>query len=199
MFIRVNSWLKLIMIENKNNVIEIREATEADIPDIAKIHVAGWHGAYGGIVDQGYLDGFTVEMRIPKWEENFAAGEGRTLLAYIDGVAVGFVSYGALRTPPPGMSKIRPLYSGEIYALYLEPEYFRQGIGTALIQKAIEKLQEQKHQSMCLWVLDKNKRGCGFYEAIGGKRVGKMMVEIGPNKLKEVCYGWRDLSLITEG
>ena len=51
---------------------------------------------------------------------------------------------------------------------------------------------------MCLWVLDKNKRGCSFYEAIGGKRVGKKMVEIGPNKLKEVCYGWRDINKIID-
>ena len=178
--------------------LEIREATEADIPDIAKIHVAGWHGAYGGIVDQSYLDDFTVEMRIPKWKEHFYSGESNTLLAYIDGKAVGFVDYGSLKTPPAGMSKIRPLYSAEIYALYLEPEFYRQGIGTALMQKAMVNLQEQKHQSVCLWVLDKNKRGCTFYEATGGQRVGKMMIEIGPNKLKEVCYAWRDINEILE-
>ena len=176
--------------------IEIREATQVDIPDIAKIHAAGWHGAYGGIVDQGYLDEFTVEMRIPKWQEHFDSGESNAMLAYIDGNAVGFVDYGSLRTPPAGMSKIRPLYSGEIYALYLMPEYFRQGVGTALIQQAVAALKEQKHQSMCLWVLDKNKRGCSFYEAMGGQRVGKKMAEFGPTKAKEVCYGWRDIDVI---
>jgi ribosomal protein S18 acetylase RimI-like enzyme len=76
------------------------------------------------------------------------------------------------------------------------PEYFRQGVGTALIQKAVAALKEQQHQSMCLWVLDKNKRGCNFYEAMGGQRVGKKMIEIGPTKAKEVCYGWRDIDVI---
>lgn len=173
--------------------LTIRQATEADIPDIAKIHVAGWQGAYGGIVDQGYLDDFTVEMRIPKWKERFDSGESNALIAYIDNKAVGFVDFGPLRTPPAGMSKIRPLYSSEIYALYLMPECFRQGIGTSLMKASVEKLKEQKHQSLCLWVLKDNKRSCAFYDAMGGQRVGKKMIEIGPTKAKEVCYGWRDI------
>ena len=177
-------------------MIKIREATTADIPDIAKIHVAGWHGAYGGIVDQGYLDDFTVEKRIPKWKEHFDKGESNALLAYIDGQAVGFVDYGSLKTPPAGMSKIRPLYSGEIYALYLMPEFYRQGVGTALIKEAVGKLKDNKHSSMCLWVLKDNKRGCSFYDSIGGQRVGKKIIEIGPTKAKEVCYGWRDIAEI---
>ena len=174
--------------------LEIREATQSDIPDIAKIHVAGWQGAYGGIVDQGYLDNFTVEVRTEKWKEHFDNGESQALIAYMDDKAVGFVDYGSLKTPPAGMSKIRPLYSSEIYALYLQPEYYRQGVGTTLMQQAVARLKEQKHQSVCLWVLDKNKRGCSFYEKIGGKRVGKKMVEFGPTKAKEVCYAWRDIN-----
>lgn len=179
-------------------VLEIRKATEADIPDIAEIHVAGWQGAYGGIVDQDYLDGFTVDMRIEKWQEHFDNGESQAMIAYLEGKAVGFVDYGPLRTAPAGTSKIRPLYSSEIYALYLKPDYLRQGIGTALIVEAVQALKIQKHQSMCLWVLKDNKRGCAFYDALGGQRVGKMMTEIGTTKAKEVCYAWRDLSLITK-
>lgn len=173
--------------------LEIRTATEADIPDIAEIHVAGWQGAYGGIVDQDYLDSFTVPMRIEKWKEHFDNGESQAMIAYLDGIAVGFVDCGPLRTAPAGTSKIRPLYSSEIYALYLKPDYFRQGIGAALMNEAVQALKAQKHQSMCLWVLDKNKRGCSFYEKMGGQRVGKMMIEIGSTKAKEVCYAWRDI------
>lgn len=176
--------------------LEVREATKDDIPVIAEIHVAGWQGAYGGIVDQTYLDGFTVPMRITKWQEHFDKGESQAMLAHQEDKAVGFVSFGPLRTAPAGTSKIRPLYSSEIYALYLKPEFFRAGIGTALLKAAVEKLIEQKHQSLCLWVLDKNKRGCSFYESIGGQRVGKKMVEFGPTTAKEVCYGWRDITEI---
>ncbi len=180
------------------NNVEISQATKDDIPDIAAIHVAGWQGAYGGLVDQTYLDNFTVDHRIEKWTEHFDNGESQALMAYIDDKAVGFVDYGSLKTAPPGTSKIRPLYSSEIYALYLKPDYLRQGIGTALTKEAVKNLKEQKHQSTCLWVLEGNKQARAFYEQLGGQRIGKKMIEIGPNKLKELCYGWRDISNILE-
>lgn len=176
--------------------ISIQKATSADIPAIAQIHVSGWQGAYGGILDQGYIESKTYENRVHQWTDIFKNQEGDTLIASLNGQVVGFISYGALRTAPPGTSKIRPAYSSEIYALYLLPEFFRQGVGSALIKKAVEDLIMQKHKSLCLWVLDKNKRACGFYEACVGQRVGKKMVEFGPTKAKEVCYGWRDITEI---
>ena len=176
-----------------DGILEIRQATQSDIPDIAEIHVAGWQGAYGGIVDQDYIDSKTVENRIETWASIFQKNESDILLAQLDGESVGFISYGSLRTPPAGMSKIRPLYSSEIYALYLIPNFYRQGVGTALIQEAVMQLKIKKHQSMCLWVLKDNKRGCSFYEAVGGQRVGKKVLEMGRTNVKEVCYAWRDI------
>lgn len=173
--------------------LEIRDATKDDITDIATIHVAGWQGAYGGIVDQAYLDSMTIESRIEQWTNHFNAGETNAKIALVSGNVAGFVDCGSLKTPPPGTSKIRPLYSSEIYALYLKPEFFRQGVGTALIKNAAADLKEKKHQSMCLWVLKDNKRACSFYDAMGAQRIGKKMIEIGPTKAKEVCYGWRDI------
>lgn len=176
--------------------LSIREATTDDIPDIARIHVDGWRGAYDGIIDQSYLDSKTLEDRIAFWTMIFEENQNIPLLAFLDDIPVGFISYGPLRTAPPGTSKIRPAYSSEIYALYLIPKYYRQGIGRTLIKKAIENLKSQKHQSTCLWVLKDNKRGCAFYDSMGGQRIGKKIVEFGPSKAKEICYGWRDISEI---
>lgn len=173
--------------------LSIREATPEDISAIAAIHVAGWQGAYGGILDQEYIDSFSLEIRIERWTEIFAKNYSKTWIAFVDQKPAGFISYGPLRTAPPGTSKIRPLYTSEIYAIYLMPDYYRQGIGKALMQKATENLKAQKHHSTCLWVLDKNKRACSFYQALSGQRIGKLFVEFGPTKEKEVCYGWRDI------
>ncbi|HPD82782.1 MAG: GNAT family N-acetyltransferase [Alphaproteobacteria bacterium] len=176
----------------------IHKATEKDVPALASIHVAGWQGAYGGVIDQGYIDAQTVDSRTEEWREWLLDETTSHLLAFKEGKPVGFISYGALRTPPPGTSKIRPLYSSEIYGVYLLPENFRQGIGTSLLKEAVSDLIIQKHQSLCLWVLEKNMRGRGFYEKMGGQRVGKKMVEFGPTKAKELCYGWRNISEILE-
>lgn len=175
--------------------LSIQQANKNDAEIIAKLHVAGWQGAYGGLIDQSYIDSQTAALRTEKWQEIFAQDESTTLLATIEGKPAGFISYGPLRTAPPGTSKIRPLYTSEIYALYLAPDFFRQGIGTQLMGAAIDGLKAGKHQSTCLWVLEGNKRARGFYDKMSGQRIGKKMVEFGPTKAKEICYGWRDFDV----
>lgn len=178
--------------------ISIRKATKDDIAELAEIHVDGWHGGYKGIVDQDYINSKTIDERIKSWTEIFEQNDSETLIAVRGEKGVGFISYGALRTPPAGMSKIRPLYSSEIYAIYIKQEFYRHGMGRQLFKKAVENLMAQKHHSMCLWVLDKNKRARSFYDALGGQRIGKKMIEIGPSKVKELCYGWRDIKEILD-
>lgn len=172
----------------------IRKATQEDIPAIARLHIEGWKAAYGGLIDQGYLDGLSVEQRTRDWTGWMAAGESDTLIAEVDDQPAGFITTGRTKTPPPGSSPIRPLYSAEVYALYLHPDVWRRGIGGALLRKAAEDLKAQKHSSLCLWVLEGNARARSFYEKMGGQKVGSKVVEIGPTKVKEACYGWRDTS-----
>lgn len=173
---------------------DIRPATTDDIPTIAALHVAGWKGAYGGIVDQNYLDQLTVEKRIADWTEWMASGESEVFLAEVEGTPAGFTVIGRTKTPPPGSSPIRPSHSGEIYALYLHPDFWRAGIGTALIKHGMRMLKEKKHSAVCLWVLNDNIRAKSFYEKMGGQKLGGKMIDIGPSSLKEICYGWRDTS-----
>ncbi len=179
-------------------IYTIRQATQNDIPDLAHIHLASKLAAESGIIDQAFLDAKTVEQYKEKWVTFFEMDDSTQLILSVDSQSAGFISFGQLRNPPAGMSKIRPLYSSEIYAIYVHPDYFRQGVGKALLSEAVKNLQELKHQSLCLWALDKNKRGCGFYEAMGGQRVGKKMTEFGPSRAKEVCYAWRNIKEILD-
>ena len=176
--------------------LSIHQATIEDVAAIAAIHVAGWRGAYDGILDPSYIESKTIDHRLNQWKEIFEKNESDIWIAKDEDKAVGFIGYGRLKTAPPGTSKIRPQYSSEIYALYLLPDFYRQGIGTGLFRQAAVNLKTQKHTSLCLWVLDRNKRGCHFYEALGGQRIAKKIVEFGPTQAKEVCYGWRDISVL---
>lgn len=177
--------------------MNIRPATSDDIPAIARLHVEGWKGAYGGIINQGYLDSLTIPEREEQWRAWFDPENAPLFIAMDSNAPAGFVSCGKLRTPPPGSSPIRPLYSAEIYALYLLPDYYRRGIGRALMREAAQALSEKRHKSLCLWVLEKNERGCAFYKALGGERCGKKDVSFGPTTAREVCFGWRDSSVLT--
>lgn len=170
----------------------LRPATADDAEALARIHVAGWQGAYGGLVDQAFLDSLSVEDRAGQWRGWLGEAGPHVIIAEADGMAAGFCSYGPLRTPPPGMSMIRPLYTSEIYALYLMPDRKRQGLGTRLMAAAAADLKERKHKSLCLWVLEGNKSAIAFYKARGGQKCGSHKVDIGGRSLPEAAFGWRD-------
>jgi ribosomal protein S18 acetylase RimI-like enzyme len=172
--------------------LSIRLASTDDIPAIALLHVEGWKGAYGGIVSQDYLDGLDIASRMKDWEEWMKSGETTVLLAEEEGESAGFIAFGRTKTVPPGSSPIRPSHAGEIYALYILPAHWRKGIGAALLREAAIAMKEKKMPSLCLWVLDANERAKGFYQKMGGQKLGGKTVRIGPDALKEVCYGWKD-------
>ncbi len=174
-------------------------ATKDDVADLAHLHVQGWRDAYGGLLPDEYIERKTEAARRDQWAKWFDEGKMEAVIAYAhDGKAAGFISYGQLKTPPPGMSPIRPLYSSEVYAFYILADYWRQGLGTELLKCCAENLAAEKSKSLCLWVLEKNKRAVSFYKKIGGERCGKMDAEFGPTTAREVCFGWRDTSRIIE-
>ena len=171
----------------------IRPAGAADADAVAGLHVEGWRAANGGIVETGYLDALDAADFAGCWRGWFADGQTRVQLALAgDGIPAGFVGYGRVRTPLPGQSPIRPLYSGEIYALYILPAYWRQGLGRLLMTAAAAGLAEMRHRSFCLWVLEGNRRAGDFYKALGGQRCGRKIIEIGARRLEELAFGWRD-------
>jgi GNAT superfamily N-acetyltransferase len=177
-------------------MITLSPAVTADIPDLARIHIAGWKATYDGLVDPDFLNALSVEKREKDWEGWLAAGDSTVLIARQDGAAAGFISVGRMRTPPPGSSHIRPTYSAEVYAIYLLSEFWRQGVGRALMHAAAAELKTQKHSSLCLWVIEQNTRAKSFYDHLSGQKIGKKKAEIGSRTLTEICYGWRDTSVL---
>lgn len=70
--------------------------------------------------------------------------------------------------------------------LYIDPEFQRQGVGTALLQWAKEKhstgLELRTHQQ--------NRRACEFYEKLGFVAV-KYGISPPPESVPDVVYHWR--------
>lgn len=170
----------------------LRPAIATDCESLARIHIAGWQGAYGGLVDQAFLDSLSITQRTENWRTWLADANTHVVIAEDKSGPAGFVSVGPLRTPPPGMSMIRPLYTAEIYALYLMPDQMRKGLGTQLMAAAAAEMKARKHKSLCLWVLEGNKRAIAFYKARGGQKCGTKQVDIGGKMLPEAAFGWRD-------
>lgn len=144
-------------------VMSIRPARMQDVPEIAGVHVRSWQAAYQGLLPQAYLDGLDPAQRIGQWEQSLSAADWSdrgTLVADAGGPLSGFVSYGPARDDDSGRA-------GEIYAIYLVPAAWDQGIGRQLMTTALACLGEAGFDQVILWVLDSNARARRFYEAGG--------------------------------
>jgi ribosomal protein S18 acetylase RimI-like enzyme len=86
-------------------------------------------------------------------------------------------------------------YSGELLAIYVLAGAQRAGAGRALVREVAKDLLQQGMPSMLVWVLAENPSR-SFYEALGGTLVGEQEIEIGGARLREVAYGWDDLTAL---
>ncbi|MCU0510711.1 MAG: GNAT family N-acetyltransferase [Anaerolineae bacterium] len=175
----------------------IRPAATGDEEALALVHVRSWQTAYRGILPDSFLDELSVAARVDRWRERIAApGEGEfSFVAEVTGadrapVIVGFTGGGPEREGFVGSDGAR--YDGEVYAIYLLPEWRAQGIGHELMAASAQALIDAAFASVVLWVLKDNAPARSFYEALGGILLGEKPITIGQTPLREVAYGWPD-------
>ena len=133
--------------------------TDEEIRGKAFVHWKCWQETYPGLVSQDYLDKFTLEKSEGKafqWRDNIlVAKEGDRV--------IGFVGYGDHGPEEPDM--------GEVYALYVLPEYHGTGVGRQLMDAALEALAA--YPKICLWAVKGNGRAVRFYEKYGFRLTGE--------------------------
>ena len=116
--------------------------------DIAQVHVASWRATYRGIVADETLAKLDIEARTEQWENRLVRPEpGTCTFIAIDELsrAVGFATGGPIRS--------RELNSdGELYAIYLDQQWHRKGIGRALFSAVAGYLDEAEFTSIAVWV-----------------------------------------------
>ncbi len=163
----------------------VRPALIEDAHAVAAVHVSAWQHAYRGTVAQAYLDQLSVEKRAKAWVEIFGRGDSETLVADREGRLVGFISFGKSRSQPAVQGQ------GEVYAVYVAASHWSTGIGWALWQAALARLNELNFTGVVVWVLAANERAIRFYERIGFSRseAFETSVEIGGEELPELRYG----------
>jgi GNAT superfamily N-acetyltransferase len=163
---------------------DIRPAKTGDADAIAGVHVRSWQAAYVGVVPQAILDGLSVERRAAQWRDVIEHdGDERVWVVDEGGQVRGFASIGPARDDdlPPG--------SGELYAIYLEPEAWGTGIGRALFEAAVDDLRGRRSGPLVLWVLTDNPRARRFYEAAGWAHDGTTrMLDFDGTPIEEVRY-----------
>jgi ribosomal protein S18 acetylase RimI-like enzyme len=148
--------------------LRIREAEPKDARAIAEVHVRAWRAAYRGQLADDYLDELTVQGRLEDQRRSLEAplAGWRTWIAEDGDAPIGFAVTG------PSQDADADQRTGEVYAIYLEPDRVGTGAGRTLFEHAVGDLRERGFTTATLWVLETNEQARRFYEIAGWKPDG---------------------------
>ncbi|MFC8432963.1 GNAT family N-acetyltransferase [Streptomyces sp. NPDC057253] len=169
----------------------IREMTLADCDRVSEIRIRGWQSAYRGLMPQPFLDALSVTQDAERRRARFRQGGGSAvdLVAEQDGEILGWACHGPYRD-----GELRT-EDAELYAIYVDAQRFRGGVGHALLRESVRRCTTAGHPRMLLWVLEGNTRARRFYERHGFRADGtEEPYEVDGVPVPEVRYT-KDLSL----
>lgn len=163
-------------------LITVRSARKGDAAEIAAVHDAAWRDAYRGVIPGRELERM-IARRGPKWWDAAIVRGSRLVVLDFDDSIGGYASYGRNRVPSLP-------FQGEVFELYLAPEFQGLGFGRRLFRAARRDLAEHGYRSVLVWALADNERALGFYERLGGKIVRRAHERFGGEMRERVAFGF---------
>jgi GNAT superfamily N-acetyltransferase len=144
----------------KTIAAEIRLAEARDAVGLSHVHEASWRGAYAGLIPHKTLTRM-IERRNAAWWESAIANQATILVLQYGGEMGGYATLGRNRTRALGVE-------GEVYELYLRPEFQGIGFGQRLFSAARMLIRSRGLRGAAVWALEDNPGAVRFYEAAGG-------------------------------
>jgi ribosomal protein S18 acetylase RimI-like enzyme len=145
---------------------QFRLAGPADAEAVANLHAASWRRHYRGAYSDAFLDGDVVADRMAVWTDRLREPDPRrcTILAE-DGSLVGFANT---------VFDDNPTWGALLDNLHVADRHKRRGIGSRLLAlTAAALIGRPARTGLYLWVLEQNVDAQAFYEARGGRCVGR--------------------------
>jgi len=162
--------------------IDIRKAEPADASAIADVHQAAWRGAYSGMIPHRALTKM-INRRGPDWWASAIRRSATVLVVEIGGKLAGYATI--------GRNRARELsQQGEIYELYLRPEYQGIGLGRRLFTAARRTLADLGLNGLVVWALEENAGALAFYEGAGGRDIAEGVEVFDQKALKKIAFVW---------
>ena len=118
---------------NGMDEITIRSGRPGDARGIARLDVETWRATYAGILAAPFLVGLSMQRRELGWATVIEREPHDVRVAVNqDGHILGFGSCGRCRGEPE--------FAGEVFTLYVAPDWQNQGIGRRLLLALFERL-----------------------------------------------------------
>jgi len=138
----------------------IRKTEPTDIPRIAEIVVYGWRCAFREILsDEVLFSEQTVAMRIARLEKSMPENTHLSNFVYDDGLVKAAMTIGASGEKHPNAL--------ELWAIYVDPFFQRQGIGEQLLNHCEAEAAARGFREVRISTFQKNVVGRQFYEKMG--------------------------------
>ncbi len=162
--------------------IKIQWAQYHDWCDLGFIHSESFRSAYRGIIPDDFLNGFAIEKRHNYYQKALNEGVEKTAIMSVNNKATGMITVGKCRDDDLDDT------FGEIWGIYLLPDYWRKGLGKILINWGMDRIKDFGYFKATLWVLQDNTNARRFYEHLGFSFDGtEKIITIG-KQLTEVRY-----------
>ena len=146
--------------------MEVRDATPADVAELARIHAETWEATYVGSVPDDVARRGVARARDRDWIAHAELRRrlgGAVLVLIVDGELAGFCELG-----PTEDDDEDPRRVGHVMRLYVLPRHHGRGGGRLLLDAACARLVAAGHESVTLWTPeDESNRAHGFYVHLG--------------------------------
>jgi GNAT superfamily N-acetyltransferase len=139
----------------------IRVAVPSDVAAIASVRARSWQVGYRGHMPDSFLEALDASESAAWWTQVVVDPAVTVLVALAADSVIGFCSLLASRDPDASLGTC------EVATLYVDPDHWRTGVGTALVARVLEVARPRAFSEVSLWVLATNSGARAFYEASG--------------------------------
>jgi GNAT superfamily N-acetyltransferase len=158
--------MELPDIRDEDSDITIRLAVPEDALDMAEIGMRSWEVAYKDIIPADFIREKNA-TRLEQYKRIITDENANHYVIQKHGKTVGIMWI----APSPDDDMGNDCY--DVHAVYLHPDYFRQGIGKQAMDFAFDKARSLGKTIITVWVLEENIDAIRFYEKCGFKPDGK--------------------------
>ncbi len=165
----------------------IRKASPGDAAVIAHIYTETWRDTYAGMIPDRVLLSMSDRRHSTQWARSLSGSRELAMVAEDDGNGIiGFGSCGPVKEQKLGAA-------GEIYTLYVLPDFQGLGFGKRLLAALFQSLVDTGQDSALIWVLAPNPARF-FYQAMGGTQVAVRAEPFHGADLDEMAFLWPNLA-----
>ncbi|MBB4954858.1 GNAT superfamily N-acetyltransferase [Agrobacterium vitis] len=163
--------------------IDVRPAAPDDAAALSDAHRQAWQYCYSGLIPHKPLSRM-LERRDTAWWRKATHGGAIVLVVDIGDTIAGYATL--------GLNRARTLpYDGEIYEIYMRPEYQGVGLGHVLFNECRRSLKSLGYRGMVAWCLEDCGSAVNFFSSNGGVDLVEGVEDFDGVGLKKLGFIWR--------